>query len=165
MPDDDLDTLMKTFTSDSLFIQMAAASALKSVGEPAVPRVAGVLSHENDTVRASAARLLGEIPITDAALAAETVAALRDALSDPAQVVRWYAAQSIGTLATQHPGMGHTAVKDLIPLLGDDTFPHPSADRAVCEVAASALRAIGTDEAVQAVEEWWNQGDDDWGLE
>ncbi|MBE0690483.1 MAG: HEAT repeat domain-containing protein [Anaerolineae bacterium] len=52
----------------------------------------------------------------------------------------------------------HAAVRALIPLLNDTAKPQIDG-QCICDKAAAALEAIGTDEALQAVEDW--RGDDE----
>jgi HEAT repeat protein len=139
---------------------MAASSALKAVGEPAVSGLIALLADPDDSLRASAARLMGEIPVDDPALADAAIRGLLPLLSDPVSLVRWTATGTLASIARRHKEAGSIAVPALIALLDDDDIPHPSLDKANCEQAAAALEAIGTDAAKAAVNAWWHGSDE-----
>ena len=159
---ENLSTILRVFRDGETFERMAAASALQSMGEPAVPGLVDSLGHQNPAVRASAARLLGEVPLSDTVLITQVINALVDSLADSEVIVRWHGAASISHIAREHLGKANHVAEPLIALLADDSSPHVSVNKTVSEQAAAALRAIGTEEAKDAVETWWGNQDDDW---
>ena len=163
MPDsDNLDTILRVFRNGETFERMAAASAIQNIGEPAVPGLIESLAHQNGAVRASAARLLGEIALSDPTLVDQVIKALINTLADFEVIVRWYGAASMKEIAHAHAGSANEATEALIALLADDSTPHISVNQTVSEQAAAALRAISTDEAKAAIEAWWGNQNDDW---
>ena len=157
--DENIETLIQALNKPSAFARMAALSALKSVGEAAVPHLEDPLTSEHETLRQDVAKLLSEITIEDPTRQQQAVQMLTAALDDPHEPVGWYAAKALGRLGPA----AEPAVPRLKLMLNENYKPHPSLPETNAAVAARALERIGTHEAGQAADDFLM--DQDWGLE
>jgi HEAT repeat protein len=98
---------------------------------PAIKALLGRLASANETERAAAAEVLGDVSAGHAALAAQAIRRLAPLFGDPAARVQAGAAAGLGVIASQQPG----AVRDLLgPLLAGLKSPSPAV-RAACGLA------------------------------
>ena len=96
-----LPALFRTLRDATPFVRAAAVTGLRAVGEPAVPGlIVELTTSDLGFVRASAAQLLGEIPIESPELAAQVVDALAAALADEDEETRAHAAESLRAINT-----------------------------------------------------------------
>lgn len=93
-------------------LQETAADSLARIGEPAIPSLIKLLSHERAAVREQAARALARLgPLADRALPN-----LIDALHDEDESVRRAAVRALGQLGPQATG----AIEPLIQVLTEE---------------------------------------------
>ena len=112
-----------------------AETALRRVGEPAVPALIKALADPESVVREKAARALGAI----GAPAVEAAATLRKALRDKCSDVRLSAAKALW-LVTKEP---EPAVDALADLLTDRIHPAPNDAEARRRFLQSVIEALG----------------------
>jgi HEAT repeat protein len=122
--------------------KVAIVSVLGTFGEPAVEPLIKALEDDDEEVRETAARALGQVGDSRA------VKPLIKALGDGDWEVRKAAAKALGKI-------GKPAVEPLIKALGDDGY-------GVAEAAAEALGEIGDTRAVEPLSE--ALGDDGYGV-
>ncbi len=122
-------------------VRKAAVEALNWFGPVAVPRLLAALRDQDPEVRRLAVEALGTIHHPD------VLPALYDALHDPFVEVRSAAVETLGAIHSPE------VVPYLIDALNDVEVTHRGRKR-VCDLAAQALRSIGTPAALEAVAEW-----------
>jgi hypothetical protein len=123
-------------------VRRDAAVALGKIGDAtAVPGLLETLRDEDRDVRWETAASLGKIANVTA------VPSLLEALRDKDSAVRGWAVIALGQIGDA------VAVAGLIELLYDITYSWHDEQR-VCDVIATALKRIGTPEALAAFEEW-----------
>ncbi len=121
-----------------------AAWALGELQEPtAVPGLIEALNDQNARVRQEAVHALERI-------GPPTIPRLLRSLQNNDPNMRAGAIQVLRRMATP------ATVPDLVACLPDDRWPEYY-DARICDLAAVALENIGTDEALQAVDEWRSQ--------
>lgn len=162
--------LVKALPDSYWMVRIAVVRALLEIGDASVvPDVAKLLNDRNSTVREAAAEALGALG--DAAAVPYLTHALGDsesfvrlaatsalgrissqtaiepllkALNDSESNIRWAAAQAFTQIG------GGEAVPELVKRLEDNQGPYWE-DQKVCDLAAAALRRIGTPEAQAAL--------------
>jgi HEAT repeat protein len=128
-------------------VREAAVETLGKVGDPELnphltSRLAAVMLGDQDSfVRRAAVVALGQLG--DPSVIPDVISALQ---SDDS-VVRWAALETLGKF--DDPG----TVSTLAEYLSDTSRPDWE-DRRLCDVAAEALERIGTDEALDALNQW-----------
>lgn len=143
------------------YVRDAIVEALKQIRDTAaVPSLIEALHVEDPHMGSASAEALGQI-------GEAAVPDLIEALGDKDGIVRWYAAKTLGRIgnAAAVPGLveqlSDTELLSSKQLSDAERCGLPSYDLGgnteyirVCDVAAEALRRIGTPEALSAVEEW-----------
>jgi HEAT repeat protein len=167
-----LSELKKALHDADWFVRRGAAEALGATRDAkAVPGLLIALKDDDSDVRWVAARALGAIAdasavpalvealhdrdflVTEAAawalwqIGAPAVPGLIERLRDPSVDVRGGAVEALSAIGDA------AAVPGLIERLSDTEIPW-LADERICDIAAGALRRIGTKEALAAVESW-----------
>lgn len=122
-------------------VRKAATQALAEVGASAVPGLLRMLRDDNPDVRRIAAGVLGRVGDASA------VPALTECLTETNVDIRAMAVTALGQIA--HPGV----VADLVDHLTDMAVPRWS-PLSISEMTETALMRIGTEEAVDIVEQW-----------
>jgi HEAT repeat protein len=123
-------------------VREVAAEALGSLGSrAAVPRLVAALRDHESFVQQAAIQALGRVRDNGA------VAALTPLLRHENDNVRWLVTRTLGQIGDRR------AVPFLTERLRDTCQPHLQATR-ICDEAVQALRAIGTPDALAAVEGW-----------
>ncbi|MGJ3238713.1 MAG: HEAT repeat domain-containing protein [Anaerolineae bacterium] len=128
--------------------QGVAAWALGAIGDPrALAPLTDLLKRSSDSVRGNVAYALGELGQVS------SIDDLLPLLQDPAPEVRAKTAWALGNLGETNDET--RMVAPLIALLEDYAeIRNESAHTFVCQYAAESLTQIGTDQALQAVEDW-----------
>ncbi|MCX9076682.1 MAG: HEAT repeat domain-containing protein, partial [Candidatus Methanoperedens sp.] len=167
-----VDPFIQALRDPDYEVRRAADKALVSIGEPSVEPLIRALRDPDTNVRSAAASALGELKD------ARAVEPFIQALRDPEWWVRQRAASALGELKDTRAvepliqGLQDTsvyvqraavwalgelkntrAIKPLAQLLADETSP-PLERRRICDYAASALREIGTPEALEELRKW-----------
>ena len=136
-----LPVLFDALSDVELPVRRAAAAAIASLGEAALAGLRGRLPEATADQRTALAEILGGLGVTEA------VQPLIGLAQDPEAAVRGAAVTALGKLAWP----------EAIPVLTgclNDTVQPSNVDEPICYLAASALRAIGTPEALAVVNEW-----------
>ena len=152
--------------------RVAAVEELSEINEvPVVPALLKAIKDEDQQVRWAAVRALegkpdelvlkallwalrdGAYLVSDAAAVAlgragaPAIPGLLEALKDENSDVRGRAVEALGKIGDT------SVVSALIPMLADEATPHRESKR-ICDLAANALEALGTPEALAAVAQW-----------
>ncbi|HYO87483.1 MAG TPA: HEAT repeat domain-containing protein [Candidatus Limnocylindrales bacterium] len=136
-----LPALLDGLSDSDLPVRRAVAAAIVNLGESALPALQERLAQAPAGQRTALADILGGLG------AAESVAPLVGLAADAEPSVRAAAVTALGKLA--HP--------DAVPILSEcltDTVQPLNVDEPICYLAAAALRAIGTPEALRVVDAW-----------
>lgn len=136
-----LPALLDALSDAELPVRRAAAAAIANLGEAALAGLQGRLPTATADQRATLAEILGGLGVSEA------VQPLLGLAQDSEASVRGAAVIALGKLA----------MPEAIPVLTGclrDTVQPPNVDEPICYLAASALRAIGTTEALAVVDEW-----------
>jgi HEAT repeat protein len=133
--------LLDALSDSELPVRRAAAAAIAALGEAALPGLQGRLPEASPEQRAALAEILGGLGVADA------VSPLLGLTQDNEAAVRGAAVIALGKLARPE------AIPALTACLQDTTQP-PNVDEPICYLAAAALRAIGTSEALAVVDDW-----------
>ncbi|MEO1396746.1 MAG: HEAT repeat domain-containing protein [Cyanobacteria bacterium J06634_5] len=160
--DDTIPRLMGALGEEDVVYRRTAVKTLGAIGMDSVPAVVEqMLSHENDTVRASCTKAMAQIAVNhpDTKFPEEGLAALRKAMEDPYPVVQIAAVMSLGeigvpavdTLLESLKTTGNVAIAltitNTLGSIGDpravdvlrDLIKDESVDSYVRETAESAL--------------------------
>ena len=125
-------------------VRDSCAEALKSFGgDDAIPGLLAALQEDDPDARQAAVWALGHLCVIDATVVPSLIKCLRD--SDGR--VRWVACWALAQEGDKR------AVSALSHLLEDDFSP-PWVETTVSRMAADALVAVGTPEALHLVEQW-----------
>ncbi|MBL8147873.1 MAG: HEAT repeat domain-containing protein, partial [Anaerolineae bacterium] len=133
--------LFDALSDAELPVRRAAAAAIANLGEAALAGLRGRLPESTTDQRTALAEILGGLGVVEA------VQPLLGLAQDSEATVRGAAVTALGKLARP----------EAIPVLSGcltDTVQPPNVDEPICYLAASALRAIGTPEALAVVNEW-----------
>lgn len=136
-----LPALLDALNDAELPVRRAAAGAIANLGEAALSALQGRLPEATAEQRATLAGILGGLGV------AEAVQPLLGLAQDSEASVRGAAVVSLGKLARP----------EAIPVLSGclrDTVQPANEDEPICYLAATALRNIGTPEALAVVDEW-----------
>jgi HEAT repeat protein len=136
-----LPALLQGLHDPELPVRRAMAAAIVNLGEAALPALQERLAQSPAEQRTALADILGGLGSVNA------VEPLIGLARDPDDGVRAAAVMALGKLAQS------AAVTVLIERLGDTVRP-PNADEPICYLAAAALRAIGTPDALNALDAW-----------
>ncbi len=133
--------LLNTLNDPELPVRRAVAAAIANWGEAALPALHERLAQAPPEQRMALADILGGLGAADA------VGPLLGLAQDSDASVRAAAVMALGKLAQP----------EAVPVLGEclsDTAQPPNADEPICYLAAAALTAIGTPEALAVVDAW-----------
>ncbi|GIK66169.1 MAG: hypothetical protein BroJett018_39630 [Chloroflexota bacterium] len=131
------------FYRDLVFTNHTVAGYLSDIGEPAIPYLLEQASNSNEWVRRLVVTVLGSIGSERA------LSPLINACSDESSDVRGCAVRGLGQLGDPH------AIPHLIPrLLDQGELGENDMGFRIYDLAAEALRRIGTPEALEAVQQW-----------
>ena len=133
--------LLAALGDTELPVRRAAAGAIAGLGETALPSVQSSLANASIEQRVLLAEILGGLGVPEA------TGALIPLTSDEDASVRAAAVLSLGKLAQP----------ESVPALSislRDTVQPSNVDEPICYLAATALRAVGTAEALTVVDEW-----------
>lgn len=126
-------------------VREAAAETLGILGDPvAASHLVKTLQDEDAFVRRAATEALGEIRVAD------TLPELLTVLHDDEVLVRWAGVEALRKLNDSR------AVPALIECLEDTSSPSWE-DNRLCDLAAVALEALGTETAQDALQAWRNR--------
>lgn len=139
--------LFKILLDEPINIESSPYKILLSMGSLAIPMLSEALGSQNQITRLRAIGYLGDIG--DSRAVPTLIATLNGGDADQ----RVFAAEALGRIRDVQ------AVPDLINRLSD-VEDSSFTSLAVCTTVAQALKAIGTPEALAAVEEWRKQQED-----
>jgi HEAT repeat protein len=140
--DEAMPGLLETINDPNSFVRETTVAILGKVGNSAVAQqLLGALQDTDSFVRRAAARTLGQI--ADKAIVPD----LLELLDDENDAVRWATIESLGKIGDPD------AIPALVKKLQDAHKPALES-KPMCDLAAEALQAIGTSEALAAIERW-----------
>jgi HEAT repeat protein len=136
-----LPALLQGLHDPELPVRRAMAAAIVNLGEAALPALQDRLAQSPAEQRTALADILGGLGSVNA------VEPLIGLARDSDDGVRAAAVMALGKLAQP------AAVPVLVERLADTVRP-PNADEPICYLAAAALRAVGTPDALHALDAW-----------
>ncbi len=143
--DADVVHLIPLLTEKQISMREAVIQALGTLGSPlAIHALLPYLRDEERSIRLYTIEALGKIGDKSVVDVLHTYLKIGD------EAVRWVCVEALGRLADPR------SVQDLRQCLDDTRHPIWD-DKRVCDMAADALIAIGTVEAIQLVTEWRNK--------